>query len=391
MKQSFPSLVVFVLACRAVTACGTKTPPAVSSASAPSPSSSAFAAASIQTPAQRPAPATSISPSVSAPVSGERGHAELTGKPLPLPGATRPVVLDYVVYEPARARVWVPVADTASVDVLDVVSGLFTRVDGFKNGERDVHGKKRMMGPSAVTVGDGVVYVGNRATAEVCVVDASTLKLGNCTKLPSATDGVAYVPSAKEVWVTTPHDQSIAVLDASNPGTLKAKTTIKLDGAPEGYALDDSHGLFFTNLEDKDRTVAIDTKTHKTRGAAWKPECGPAGPRGIAADVSRGFVYVACTDQVHVLNAKDGAILARVDTGGGVDNIDWLETHRLLYVGAAKAAKLTVFRVDDKGQPTIVATGVSGEGARNAVADASGNAYLPDPANARILVFPFTP
>jgi DNA-binding beta-propeller fold protein YncE len=391
MKKKAPLIVCLIAACGAGTACGTKTPPPVSNASAPASSSSALASAIIESPPPGATPAASAVPSTRAPIAANGGPAQLTGKPLPLPGATAPVVLDYVVYDRERARVWVPVADTASVDVLDVVSGSFTRVDGFKNGERAVHGKTRKMGPSAVTVGDGFVYIGNRATNEVCAVDASTQKLGNCLKLPSSIDGVAYVPSAKEVWVTTPHDQSIAVLDASQPAALKSKTTIKFDGAPEGYAIDDSRGVFFTNLEDKDRTVVIDTKTHKQRGAPWKPECGPNGPRGIAADVARGFVYVACTDQVHVLDTKDGAILAKVDAGAGVDNIDWLETHRLLYVGAARAAKLSVFRVDDKGQPTLVATGASGEGARNAVADASGNAYLPDPANARILVFSFTP
>jgi DNA-binding beta-propeller fold protein YncE len=379
----------------ALTACGGSTPPAMSNQAPLSPPSSAPAQASAQAPAPAsPAAATSGLPAetVQTRSATERGPTELTAKPLPLPGATAPVSLDYIGDARARARVWVPVGDTGSVDALDVASRSFTRVDGFKTGEREVHGKRRMMGPSAVAVGDGFVYVGNRATSEVCPVDASTLKLGTCLKLPSATDGVAYVASTKEVWVTTPRDQSLTVLDASKPDTLKTRTTIKLDGAPEGYAVDESRGLFFTNLEDKNRTVAIDVKTHKVRGAPWKPECGSDGPRGIAADVARGFVYVACTDHVQVLDAaRDGAPLGRLDTGAGVDNIDWLETHRLLYVGAAKAAKLTIARIDDKGQPTVVATGASAEGARNPVADASGNAYLADGANARILFFAFAP
>ncbi|MDP9000690.1 MAG: hypothetical protein M3O46_11320, partial [Myxococcota bacterium] len=308
------------------------------------------------------------------------GPEQLTAKPLALPGATPPVSVDYIVYDRGHARVWVPVGDTGSVDVLDVASGAFSRIDGFKTSEREVRGRKRMMGPSAAAVGEGVVYVGNRASNEVCPVDSSTLKVGNCLKLSSPTDGVAYVASAKEVWVTTPHDQSLTVLDASTPATMKHKTTIQLDGAPEGYAVDDSRGLFFTNLEDKNLTIAIDVKTHKPTGSPWKPDCGPDGPRGIAADISRGFVYVACTDHVQVLDASNGGIpLGKLYTGAGVDNIDWLETHRLLYIGAARAAKITIARVDDRGQPTVVATGTSAEGSRNPVADASGNAYVVDP------------
>jgi DNA-binding beta-propeller fold protein YncE len=377
------------ISCVLLAACGQSTP----AVAPPPPSSASAPVASAAQPQASVAAAITAAPSASATTAAatDGGPTQLSARALALPGATAPVTLDYIVYERARARVWVPVGDTGSVDVLDVASGSFVRVDGFKTAEREVRGKKRMMGPSAAAVGDGFVYIGNRATSEVCPVDTATLKLGKCLKLSSPTDGVAYVAAAKEVWVTTPRDQSLTVLDASKPDALKIKTTIKVDGAPEGYAVDDARGLFFTNLEDKDQTLVIDVKTHKAREPAWKPECGPDGPRGIAADLARGFVFVACTDHVQVLDAgRDGARLATLDTGAGVDNIDWLETHRLLYVGAAKAARLTVARIDDKGHPTVIATGVSAQGARNGVADASGNAYLADPAGARLLVFPLS-
>src|SRR5208283_4059888 len=66
----------------------------------------------------------------------------------------------------------------------------------------------------------------------------------------------------RTAWVTTPQNQTLTVLDASKPDTLKAKTTIKLEGDPEGYAVDASRGLFFTNLEDKNKTVVIDVASH---------------------------------------------------------------------------------------------------------------------------------
>jgi DNA-binding beta-propeller fold protein YncE len=302
-----------------------------------------------------------------------------------LPGATGPAFLDYIVYEKGRSRVWVPVGSTGSVDVLDTASGSFTRVDGFKTQDREVRGRKRTLGPSAASVGDGVVYVGNRATSEICPVDVATLKAHKCLKLGQPTDGVVYVASSKEVWVTTPHDQAVAVLDASTPGTLKAKTTVKTEGEPEGYAVDEARGLFFTNLEDKDLTVVVDVKTHKVV-STWKPSCGGAGPRGLAFDAVHDFLLVACTDHVQVLDAgHDGAPLGRLDTGAGVDNIDFQGGK--LYVAAGKAAKLTIATLDAKGQLTVVATGETSEGARNPVADAQGNAYVADPPRARVLVF----
>jgi DNA-binding beta-propeller fold protein YncE len=337
-----------------------------------------------------PAPRSSAAPTVSAaPAPADAGApstlAQLTAKPLPLPGATGPAFLDYIAYERGASRLWVPVGSTGSVDVLDVASGTFTRIDGFKTAERENNGKKRTVGPNAASVGVGFVYAGNRATGEVCPIDVKTLKLAKCLQLPSPTDGVVYVPSVKEVWATMPKDQVLAVLDASKPDALKIKTMVKLDGEPEGYAFDEAHGIFFTNLEDKGGTVVIDLKTDKVK-TTWNAGCGTDGPRGLTFDAARAFLVVACTDHVQVLDtAHDGALLGKLDTGGGVDNLD--DVNGLLYVAAGKAQRLSVARLDDKGQLTVVATGATSEGARNAVADEHGNAYVADSLGARILMF----
>lgn len=312
--------------------------------------------------------------------------AQITSRAVPIPGATPPLSFDYLATDRSAGRIYLAVGNTGSLDVFDTATGTFARVDGFKTAEKEWKGKRRVLGPSAAAVGDGVVYVGNRATSEICVVDVKTWKRGQCLKLPTSTDGVAYVASVKEVWVTTPEDQSLTVLDAAKPAALKPKTVIKLPGDTEGYAVDEDHGLFFTNLEDKGSALAVDVRTHTLR-ATWNPGCGSAGPRGVAVDSTRGFLFVACTDHVQVLDAtRDGAPLGRVETGAGVDNLDYVAANGLLYAAAAKAAKITVARFDEKGNPTVVATGATAVGSRNAVADGNGNAYVPDPGAATLLI-----
>lgn len=308
-----------------------------------------------------------------------------------LPGVTAHAAVDFIAYEPGRERIWVPVGNTGSVDVFDIAARTFVRIDGFATGEAQAKGSKRTVGPSSVSIGEGFAYVGNRATSEVCPVSTSTLKIGKCSGVSSAPDAVSYVASAKEVWVTTPRDQTIVVFDVSKPGVLLAKATVKLDGAPECYAVDDVRGLFLTNLEDKNKTVVIDVKSHKAT-ATWDLTCSRDGPRGIAVDGKRGFVYVACTDQVLVLDgAKNGTQLAKLDTGAGVDNIDWLQARQVLYVAAGKSATLTVAHVDDSGQPSVVARGATLDGARNAVADTHGDVYVVDRTHAQLLVFGRSP
>lgn len=311
----------------------------------------------------------------------------LTFTALALPGAAAPAPVDYIAYEPGASRVWVPVGNTGSVDVFDVARAAFTVVPGFKTAEAERDGKKRTLGPSSVTLGEGFAYVGDRADHSVCAVDARALTLGACLRLASMPDGVAYVKPAREVWVTAPGDKAVVVLDASKPAALTPKTTIHLDGEPEGYAVDEGRGLFYTNLEDGNVTLAIDVAAH-TPKKRWKLDCDSKGPRGVAVDAARGFVFVACTDHLTVLDGnRDGARVADYDTGAGVDNIAWLPSRRALYVAAGKDARLTVLQVDEAGHPAPLASGASAPGVRTVVADAAGNAYGADGANARLLVF----
>jgi hypothetical protein len=390
------SLIVGLLACAG---CAGPTPASSSGGAPPRAATSGDATSSL--PAASTSDAASASPPASAAGHGggstgapgtigssaAGGVARLTGKTVALPGATGNAFLDYIAYERGARRVWVPVGSTGSVDVLDAASATFTRIDGWKTVVREAGGRSRTMGPSAAFAGDGFVFIGNRATSEVCAVDARTLKPAKCLKLPLAIDGVAYVASVKEVWVTSPKDGILTILDASSPAQLAPKTTLKLAGEPEGYAVDEGRGLFYTNLEDKGGTVVIDVKTHTVK-ATWSAGCGSDGPRGLAVDAARNLVVVACTDHVQVLDAgHDGAKLGALDTGAGVDNIDYLEGKRLLYVAAGKAERLTVARLDDKGHLEIVATGATSPGARNPVADEAGNAYVADSPGARLWIF----
>jgi len=209
--------------------------------------------------------------------------------------------------------------------------------------------------------------------------------------LSTPTDGVAYVASTKEVWITTPRNQSLTVLDASKPNSLRPHLVIKTPGEPEGYVVDETRGLFYTNLEDKNRTLMIDVRTHAIK-ANWAAGCGDDGPRGVSIDSVRQFAFIACTSGVNVLDSgHDGSILGRLDAGAGVDNIDYLDSTHSLYIAAAKAAKLTVARVDDRGHPSIVTTVVTVGGARNAVAGANGTVYLVDTAGARLMLFASRP
>src|SRR6266704_1653791 len=217
-------------------------------------------------------------------------------KPIPLPGASGVVSLDYFAYDRSTGKLWVPASNTGNVDVIDEISDAISQVSGFKTGEVELRGRKVPLGPTAVSVGDGVVYIGNRGDSSLCVIDAQTLKRGECLQIapPSAgpaaaPDAVVYVAATKELWITTgappigvaSADKAIQVFDVSEPRHLKLKLKIPLDGSAEGYAVDNQHGLFYTNIEESGTTAAIDVRSHRVV-AKW--DVGSHELQGLALD-----------------------------------------------------------------------------------------------------------
>jgi DNA-binding beta-propeller fold protein YncE len=302
-----------------------------------------------------------------------------------------PVGMDYLAYDAKESRVWVPAGNTGNVDVVGVANGkvTITVLRGFATKPSSRADRPRM-GPSSVTIADAVVWVGNRADDGLCSFEAKTLHKLACVAITSMPDGLAYVAKTSEIWVTTPQDRRITIVAAraarAGAAAPTIPQTIPLDGEPEGYAVDQAKGIFYTNLEDKDRTLAIDVETRKVL-AVWSPGCGPKGPRGLALDARLGQLFVACTDGVVALDvAHSGGALGRIRIGGGVDNIDYDARTRLLYVASGSDGKLTFARLNEHRALAVVGERTTAAGARNAVIDASGTAYVPDSAGGRLIV-----
>lgn len=128
-------------------------------------------------------------------------------KPINLPQASGPVALDYCTYDSATGKLWVPASNLGSVDVIDGKNDAVSQISGFKTGQVERRGRKVTLGPTLASIGDGVVYIGNRGDATLCVTGAQALERGECLSAsPDHTitpDGLLYVAATKEVWITT--------------------------------------------------------------------------------------------------------------------------------------------------------------------------------------------
>ncbi len=189
------------------------------------------------------------------------------------------------------------------------------------------------------------------------------------------------VPNTREVWVTLPNINSLAVISSTTPA-LTVTATIKLEGSLEGYALDAKRGLFYTNLEDGNLTLAIDIKTRKVKTLS-KLDCGDRGPRGVAVDSERNHIFVACTNGLRVLDGS-GKNLSTLGTGEGVDSIDYLPSSHTVLVASAQAAEVFAVEISAKGEATLKARYSSAAGCRT-VLSSPGVARLPDSRGHRVV------
>ena len=304
-----------------------------------------------------------------------QGSAKYTTHVLNLPSHGKDnITNDYITYDARTNEVWVPAINVGSVYVIDAGTEKIHEITGFATKEISFpNDRTGVQGPSGVYVGDGVVYIGDRADQSICAVDEKTFERKNCGHIDSTPDGVAYVAPAHEVWVTSPRDNTVRILDA---GTLEQKAKLTFPGRPEGYAVDARRGRFYMNYEDKDLTTAIDLKTHQTL-AKWQPNCGPDGPHGLQIDQNTGYLFVACSTEAKVLNAGgNGQVLSSIDTGDGVDDINYSPATHMLYVGAPKDGKLTVARVNAAGKLELLAVVPTHVGERNGVVAGNGTVYM---------------
>src|SRR5215468_2769089 len=85
-----------------------------------------------------------------------------TVRTLPVPdNGTGDVSMDYIAFDPSTNSLWVPGGNTGAVDVIDVATGNVRQISNLPTAQVQARGGTRVLGPSGVSIGDGVVYIGN--------------------------------------------------------------------------------------------------------------------------------------------------------------------------------------------------------------------------------------
>lgn len=289
---------------------------------------------------------------------------------------------DDLRYSPALGRVLVPAGRSGRLDLVEPASRAVVAVTGFSK-QRSYSGGHDD-GVTSADAGNGVIFATDRTTQKLTVIDPASHSILRSVPLAAHPDYVRFVEPTREVWVTEPDADQLEVFSLGNDGRHPSReAAIAVPGGPESLVIDARRSRAYTHLW-RGKSVAVDVRS-RAIVSRWNNGCRSS--RGIALDAAHGLLVAACSEgKATVLDVESGRILSEIDTGAGVDVIDFDPDARHVYIPSAGTATMVVARLSIEGHLREIGRVETVRGAHCVTSDRQGNAYVCDPAGGRLLV-----
>jgi DNA-binding beta-propeller fold protein YncE len=195
--------------------------------------------------------------------------------------------------------------------------------------------------------GGGFVVAPNIGRGVVRNGTVFTLASGaTVTKLAASGDASLYEPVTGRAFLLR---DSVAVIDLRT-ASLTAK--ISVPGAGES-GVADGHGRVYINLIGRDSIAVIDARSLTT--VAEYSVAPSKAPMGLAIDAKHGRLFVACDNQLVVLDTSDGRIVAAIPLPGHSDENAFDPGTGLLFEPEGKAG-ITIIHEDSPDKYSVVQT-----------------------------------
>lgn len=268
---------------------------------------------------------------------------------------------DYLTVDKASQRLFI--SHGSLVDVLDLKT---EKVVGRILNTPGVHGIALV--PS---LNKGFITAGRLDS--VVVFDLNSLKTLDKVKTGRNPDAIIYDPVSNRVFTFDGHGKSVTAINAV---TNKVEGTIELSGKPE-FAVSDGKGKMFCNIEDRSTVVKFDSRTLKIE-AEW-PLAPGKEPTGLAFDPKTRRLFSACSgsEQVVVLDASTGKVIANLPMGKGCDGIIFIPGDRHIVTSNGQDGTLTVIEQKSDAGYQVIQTLPTRKSARTITYDeTTGRIYL---------------
>jgi hypothetical protein len=292
-----------------------------------------------------------------------------------LPDGPPGIGFDDLRWSPTLGRVVAPGGRAGKVylvepttEVVSVISGFSATAD-YAGGHDD--------GPTSSDEGGGLLFVTDRTSRRLSVVDpASGAVVGGAT-LATSPDYVRYVATTGELWVSEPAGAQIEIfaLDGTTP---RAVAALAVPNGPESLVVDAARGRAYTHAWQA-ATFAIDVRSRAVVGH-WPNGC--AASRGIDLEPEHGWVLAACNEgTLTVLDPlHDGRVVASLASGAGYDVIGYARSTRHVYLAGGACGCLTVLGLSEAGGLDLLGRFDAPGDTHCVVADDRGHAWVCAPS-----------
>jgi len=268
---------------------------------------------------------------------------------------------DYLALQAGGARLFVSRGDR--VDVIDTATG---KIAGSVGNTSGVHGIA--LAP-ALKRG----FTSNGSANTVSVFDLDTLRV--IQEIPVSgrrPDAILYDAEQNHLITANAESADLTVLDAS---TLQIVGTVALPGAPEFMV--QMPGMIYVNIAtDPGKLVVLDVKSLAIK-ATW-PLPGCSRPTGLAADAAHHRLFSACSNGVMaVTDASSGKPVAHPGIGAGPDAAAFDPDLGLVFSSNGSDGTLTVIRQESADDYRVAASVTTQFSARTMALDpATHRIYL---------------
>ena len=248
---------------------------------------------------------------------------------------------DYLALEASGGRLFVSRDD--HVDVIETVSG---RLGGSIPRTAGVHG---IAFAPALKRG----FTSNGQANTITVFELDTLRVTHEVPVSGTLpDAIIYDPQQNHIITGDRETANLSVLDAS---TLQIIAKVPLPGPPEFMATDDA-GHVYINIDTAPGTmVQLDAKSLKVKAKWALKEC--ANPTGLAFDVGNHRLFSVCANQIMaVTDSVSGKSIARVVIGRGADAAVYDAELGMVFSSNGIDGTLTVIHQDSPDEYRVIAT-----------------------------------
>ncbi len=311
--------------------------------------------------------------------SAQNGACKSTpsGDLVALPGSTPGIGFDDLRYSSALHRVLVPAGRTGNLDLIDpdnlgvtIIAG-FSVTPDFSGGHDD--------GPTSVDEGRGFLFVTDRTSRKLNVVDPRTNAIVGTTSLAAQPDYVRFAAPTSELWVTEPAGATLEIfsLPEAVPPVPVHAASIAVANGPESLVIDVKRKRAYTH-HWQSSTVVIDLAT-RAIVAEWPNGC--ASSRGIGLDEAHGFLIAACLEgTTSALDVDhDGRIVSSVAMGSGFDVIGYSPSLGHIYLAGSACQCLVTLGLSTQGKLSFLGRQEAPGDTHCAAADDVGHAWVCDP------------